>query len=185
MTTKTFYTTFTYDKKFEFFVKALIIDVPLTAIMLGEVVIKKINGDIGKVNELAELSKQFSEHNEVGVASNEQQGRVDAIVARLDDVQRRVKEIEGPGSSECPPYNVAPEDELEALPELVLEPAHEQAVEQVPEDQVINPYDLRQHKNIFSKIPFCKHRTAEEVAKDLKWCYVLILVLVGLLWYRT
>ena len=152
--------------------------VPLAAIMVGEVVFKKINGHVRKIDEVSKHAKAFPTYNnEFRVALNEQQARVNVIVARLDDVQRRVEELEGPAS----PESRVPKQELEPVPELVLEPALEQAADA----EIVNPCDLRQYKSVFFKFPFCKVRTAEEVAEDLKWCYILIVVLMGILWYLT
>ncbi|KAL1646135.1 hypothetical protein SLS61_007945 [Didymella pomorum] len=156
MPTSTYTTTVKFpvsDETVKLVATALMISVHFAAIMLGEVVFKKINGHVRKFNELTEHAKTFPiQNDEIRVAFNEQQARLDPIVARLDDVQYRVQELEGPAS----PESLVPEQELELVPEAV------------PDDQVVNPYDLRQHSSIFFELPFCKVRTAEEVAEDLK-----------------
>lgn len=162
MPTTKYFASAKYDETVKFVAQALMFGMLLAAAKLGDVVFKKLNGHPRKVDSLTELAKKYSE----------QQGRLDAATARLDDLQGRLQELVGPDS----PASVPVDDMVEDVPEMVLEPIHDA--------RVVNPYDVRQHKSLVFKGFLFGDRTAEAVTDDINTLRLVIFVLVFFMWYR-
>jgi hypothetical protein len=143
---------------------AIMIGVPALVIVLTVAAIKKVNGHFGKVDQLqasvADLRNTLFMHHI----------RMDMIQAHAEELRNRVHELEANR-----------EDKDEPVPGVRATVAHRGPVNvpgPVQGVRVDNPYDLRLCKFLF------KNCTAKECEEVVRWVLLLLIALMGLVWYR-